>query len=105
MPPGELGKTRERRSWVLRYAVPGLDRRGNGKVVRMGSFNVERQLQRTGRKGTEVWEKTTPSQAETRRGEGKAPPGGWVGQGRLGPGKAGNSTGQPTGERKEGAWA
>lgn len=54
------------------------DRRENGKVVRMGSISVALELQRTDREGTEVGEKTTPSRAETRRGEGKAPPGvGW----------------------------
>lgn len=57
------------------------DRRENRKVVG-GQDGDERELQRTGREGKRWEKKTTPSRAETRRGEGKAPPG--VGWGQTG---------------------
>lgn len=87
MPPGKSGKARESRSWALRDPVPGLasDQRENGKVVKMGSVSVARELQRTVRKGPRWKEKNHTLQGSNQKGGGEGAPWGWVGPGRVGP--------------------
>lgn len=70
MPSGKPRKARERRSWALGDPAPGRasDRRENGKMVRMGSACLARELQRTGRKGPKWERKPHPPGQKPERG-------------------------------------
>ena len=78
MSAGKPGKAGERRSWSLRGPVPGLvcDTRENGKVIRMRSVSVVRELQRTLRKGPR-WEgkRNHSLQGRNPEGSGRRPQG------------------------------